>query len=330
MDEKVTVTVAITAHSRERYISRALQSVFAQTLDPGMYEVVIVTDSSSVGVAPKPAPPSVRVIRMSDQSMGRKLAQAIRSAHGSIVSFLDDDDVFAPNKLAWVVRQFRTDSRLGLLHNGLITVDDEERPFMSGRAAMAQTRRRIEVRPGTRLSSRSMEGIFRYMGNMSSVSLRKEWSLPILGTLDRMQGNPEGFFAAGALRQGVAIVVDPMPLTYYRLHTSSAHTMGSDPLFIQRRAQYFRRAGKALDELLDFTKTSPTMHKILRSHRIRWSLYQSLYDHEPDTALSDLDTRDLLRFLALDRGREATWLIPMFMLSRLFPNLSARVLRAFS
>lgn len=98
------ISVYITSFDQKRYLAEAIESVLNQTLMP--YEIIIVDDCSTDGsqeIISKYAkyyPQLIKVI-FHEQNMGVAYArnQALKSASGDYVTYLDGDDRFLPSKL---------------------------------------------------------------------------------------------------------------------------------------------------------------------------------------------------------------------------------------
>jgi glycosyltransferase involved in cell wall biosynthesis len=94
------VTVVIPTRNRPELALRAVRSALAQTLDD--LEILVVDDASDVdpavvaGVAP-----NVRVLRQQRwQGVSAARNRGVREARGEWVAFLDDDDLWSPDKLS--------------------------------------------------------------------------------------------------------------------------------------------------------------------------------------------------------------------------------------
>lgn len=105
------VSVVIPSRNRRARLERALASVWAQTL--GDFEVIVVDDASDDGTQQALAniaasEPRLRTIRH-DAPRGGAGARntGIAAARGEFVAFLDDDDVWLPEKLARQVAVLR-------------------------------------------------------------------------------------------------------------------------------------------------------------------------------------------------------------------------------
>ena len=95
------VSVIIPFYNRERYVGEAIQSVLAQTLQP--LEIIIVNDGSNESARRHLEQYSGRCVIVDLPSrVGAAAArnEGIKSARGRYTAFLDDDDLWLPEKLA--------------------------------------------------------------------------------------------------------------------------------------------------------------------------------------------------------------------------------------
>jgi len=101
------VSVIIPCHNDARYLGEALESVFAQTLQP--FEVILVDDGSidDIENALKPYAARVRLISQPHQGISAARNTGLAAATGEIIAFLDADDLWPQASLA--VRLARLD-----------------------------------------------------------------------------------------------------------------------------------------------------------------------------------------------------------------------------
>jgi glycosyltransferase involved in cell wall biosynthesis len=97
-----TVSVVLPTYNRPEYLPGAIESVLAQSYRD--FELIVVDDASTEDPTPIVEgfeDPRVRVIRHRE-NRGNAAARntAIRVARGQYLAFLDDDDMWAPDKLA--------------------------------------------------------------------------------------------------------------------------------------------------------------------------------------------------------------------------------------
>ena len=92
----VTISVVIPTHNRHALVRRAVRSVLSQRdID---VEVIVVDDRSQPPVPPFEAA-NVRTVRLSQgHGVGTARNRGIEAATGDWVAFLDDDDIWGPDK----------------------------------------------------------------------------------------------------------------------------------------------------------------------------------------------------------------------------------------
>jgi glycosyltransferase involved in cell wall biosynthesis len=128
------VSVVVPTYDRRQYLAEAVQSVVDQTY-PAI-ELIVVDDHS-----PTPAETpledvavdslaSVECIRHSENRGGNAARNTgIRRASGEFVAFLDDDDVWRPEKVALQVRSFQqAPPSVGVVFTGATYIDADGQP----------------------------------------------------------------------------------------------------------------------------------------------------------------------------------------------------------
>jgi glycosyltransferase involved in cell wall biosynthesis len=118
------ISVILPVHNRADVLPRAIRSVLDQELRE--FELIVVDDGSSDGSAEAAqsfGDERVRLFRL-DSNRGGNVArnEGIRAAHAPLIAFLDSDDRYLPNKLAWTVAEFERRPKLELLVDSFIKV----------------------------------------------------------------------------------------------------------------------------------------------------------------------------------------------------------------
>ena len=119
------VSVIVTAHDRRRYLPEALRSLEAQTLDKGKFEVIVVKNFED--------PTSDEIIRRNEwknvvtdvKPLGGKIVIGVEESRGDVITFLEDDDMYVPERLQVVERRFREIKDLVYFHNAQMVIDEE-------------------------------------------------------------------------------------------------------------------------------------------------------------------------------------------------------------
>ncbi len=119
------VSVLITNYNYANFISEAIKSVLSQTYQN--FEIIICDDGStdnSIDIINNFIKYDKRIILVAKQNGGQASAinTAFAASKGDIISILDSDDLFAPNKLELVVHTFKN-SNCGVVLHFLKTID---------------------------------------------------------------------------------------------------------------------------------------------------------------------------------------------------------------
>lgn len=111
-EELPLVSVIIPVYNGGRYLRAALESVFAQTYRP--FEVIVVDDGSvdDSGVIAQSFP-EVRYINQANQGVAAARNNGIEAARGEFLAFLDQDDLWTPEKLRLQMDQLLSHPDLG-------------------------------------------------------------------------------------------------------------------------------------------------------------------------------------------------------------------------
>lgn len=137
------VSVVIPAYNGERFVGEAVGSVLGQTFAD--LECIVVddgsTDSTAV-VVEAVDDPRLRLVRQDNQGVSEARNRGIDEATGSLVAFLDADDVWLPTKLARQVSLFEDRPGLGLVVSGYSIADEALRP----RLVVTPVRRHLDLR----------------------------------------------------------------------------------------------------------------------------------------------------------------------------------------
>jgi len=96
----VMVSVVIPTYNRARFVTRAVESVLAQTYAD--YEIIVVDDGSTDDTKEALRPYESRIRSLCQENAGVSAARntGISAARGEWIAFLDSDDEWLPEKLA--------------------------------------------------------------------------------------------------------------------------------------------------------------------------------------------------------------------------------------
>ena len=111
------VSVIVPAYGHRDYVLETLNSVFAQSFND--FEVIVVNDGSPDDTAQvlKPLRDTKRIRYFEQPNGGQASARnrGLAEARGAYIAFLDDDDLWPRNKLAWQVSVLRKHPDLNMI-----------------------------------------------------------------------------------------------------------------------------------------------------------------------------------------------------------------------
>jgi glycosyltransferase involved in cell wall biosynthesis len=117
-------TTLIDTYNHEFFIEDAINGVLNQDFPASEIEILVVDDGSTDGTPEivRRFAPRVRLLRKSNGGQASAFNAGIPEARGEIISFLDGDDWWAPNKLTAVAEAFAADVDIGLVGHGVTEV----------------------------------------------------------------------------------------------------------------------------------------------------------------------------------------------------------------
>jgi glycosyltransferase involved in cell wall biosynthesis len=191
------ISVIVTAYNRMQFLDECLKSLENQTYKD--FEIILVTNFEYNVQS------NIKHIVM-EGTIGEFLYEGIKNSKGDIISFLDDDDMFHPDKLGHINDIFLKNENLAYYHNGAQFIDEN----------------------GNIIASENKGDDF----NMSSITIKKECiKLETLKTLKIMQ---DTYMYICGKSSGKDIFLDTLKLTFYRVHESASNFNKSSPDFYNK------------------------------------------------------------------------------------------------
>jgi glycosyltransferase involved in cell wall biosynthesis len=117
------VSVLLTSYNHKNFLPAALDSVRAQTYTD--YEIIVLDDGSTDGSREWLAGQAGIRLELNARNLGTygTLNVGLDRAAGEFIAVLNDDDLWAPEKLAREVELIDSDDRIGLVHTGGYFID---------------------------------------------------------------------------------------------------------------------------------------------------------------------------------------------------------------
>ncbi|MFA7677400.1 MAG: glycosyltransferase [Candidatus Omnitrophota bacterium] len=133
MNKKHKISVVIVTYNQKEFIGKAVESVLNQTLRP--YEIIICDDASEDGTIgiirsyEEKYPGYIRVfVQKKHSGIAENKNMGLRHARGGLVTTLDGDDIFLPEKLEKEFSAYIASSEAGIVYsNCYITNKDGKR-----------------------------------------------------------------------------------------------------------------------------------------------------------------------------------------------------------
>ncbi|MBC8256517.1 MAG: glycosyltransferase family 2 protein [Candidatus Marinimicrobia bacterium] len=125
------ISVYITSYNKENYLGQAIESVLAQSLQS--QDIVIVDDASSdssrdiIGAYKSRYPHRINTI-FNEQNLGISKTRniALEQCKGDIVTFLDGDDMFYPNKLLSEYEVLSSQKHLSVVYSNFAYINPSD------------------------------------------------------------------------------------------------------------------------------------------------------------------------------------------------------------
>ena len=126
------ISVIVTAYNRRRYLPFALRSLEAQTLPRDKFEVIVVKNFDDKDSDDIISRNGWKEVYNDESYQGKFYLAGLEEVSGEVVTFLDDDDVYVPERLEAIYKAFTSYDRLVYFHNSWAVIDENgnvlERP----------------------------------------------------------------------------------------------------------------------------------------------------------------------------------------------------------
>ena len=203
-DKLPYISVIITAYNRKDFLLNAIKSALNQTLDKKYYEVIVIKNFEDKNLDEFINKNKIIGIISNNKSLGGKLSEALNIARGTVISFLEDDDLFFENKLEIVYKEFKRDDDIVYYHNLWAPINK------NGKTININT---MNISPDINMSSISIK--------RSIVKVNNANNIPILSA-------PDVLMYVYALESNKKIRKGKEILTYYMLHNSISNNVSNN------------------------------------------------------------------------------------------------------
>jgi len=229
------ISVIATVYRRRQYLYNALLSLKSQTLPKDKYEVIVVKDFEDPQVDSLIKEMGWRSVYSDEEYQGRMYLNGLKEASGDIVTFLDDDDTYAPNRLEYVYSVFEHNPDVGYLQHSYRLVDTGYRDVPGlAREAPRNLVSQNELKLTWSEVSRYKEygypdpilyifGVFRYYPdrNGTSIAVKRELLGRRTDLLSKLPVNIDGFLFASAIADKSSMFFSDAKLSTYMYNNTN-------------------------------------------------------------------------------------------------------------
>lgn len=221
----VKISVIVVAYNRKDFIVKAINSLFSQNLEPSDFEVIVVKNYCDKKIDQIISNFGYTNIYSNKVDLSSKILEGINASKGEIITLLEDDDYYSPNRLATIVGIFEAAQPV-FYHNNFYFIDRTNSITGSGREFQSFS---IDLHIDN-LTVFFRKCIYlRVHHNLSSMAFDRRFILPVLKKYEGISTGVDLVLFISALSRGRVVYVDSSKLTYYRRHDSSSNTIIYDP-----------------------------------------------------------------------------------------------------
>jgi glycosyltransferase involved in cell wall biosynthesis len=242
------IAVIIGAYRRREYLLRAVHSVLAQTLSRSRYEVFVTKDFADPVIDAELARLGVPNHVDADPRIGTWLARAVASTRAPLLTFLDDDDEYEPERLARVLAVFQEHPDVGFYRNRVRVIDAAGHPVAAALWRPLEVDAAFDASGPVRLPTRPEDAVVEFAFhrtrstfNSSTMAVRRaQFEGPWADVFARTQ-LPDLALVVGAALGTRALFFDDRRLTRYRFyHGNVTHRVA----WLAEAARSHREAGE--------------------------------------------------------------------------------------
>lgn len=274
------VSVLVVAHERREFVAIALRSLEVQTLPRDQFEVLLLKDFEAPELDPQLERLGAQAVTLAPGPLGRWVAQVQDQVHGQLVAFLDDDDLFEPEKLERVVEDFGSEPRASYLHHATrpLRGPGARPPYPSNEPAQRAPIQNRTIAPAEWKSN--FRGLWRSGAafNLSSIVVRRQVLVEFPDWLERIEVSLSAYLFYATLRMSGWFLLDGRPLAKYRREEGFQRDGAPAPRSAERLSVLAGPRGADADVLLPFVAPLhfPASESPLRAARAQRNIVRAL------------------------------------------------------
>ena len=221
VETALKISVVIMCFNRRTFIIQSVSSVLQQTLPREEYEILVTKNFEDKDIDLFLSQNGIFSIMEGDVNIGRMIVNAISQARGQYVSFLDDDDIFYPDKLSTILKTISSVPSLVYYHNAFDSIDSSSLKIQDHRHRHPKSQ--VILRNGRSHTYVKIAKTLSGDINMSSITVRRDLLTKYAQALTNIDGLQDVFLFYLSALSGEELLLDSRVLTGYRIHTSESH-----------------------------------------------------------------------------------------------------------
>ena len=244
------ITVIITAFNRTLYIMEAFHSVVTQHINGYEFEIIVVKNFTLETVDSFIESHNWIKVDGGDTPLCDYVFRGIQQSTGEFIFFLEDDDLFLPEKIIHVIEKMRN-LDLDFYHNAYIPRDNKQRTIKG--KLYNQLKQDLMIN-SSNISYKQITKIMKIKGdiNLSSMCINRRIVDDKFKKLSILSAGPDWFMLFSALENGKRLFFDHEALSIYRIHDSTVNSPSSNiDSFMKNRIKLLKKEIYSLGVMYD-------------------------------------------------------------------------------
>jgi glycosyltransferase involved in cell wall biosynthesis len=227
MHPGISITVVVVAYNRKQYLLDAVNSVRSGRNN---LEIIVVTGFEDVEINAELDARGIKHFTIPGDKNGERILTGIKASSNDVISFLEDDDRFLPEKIDRISDIFAENTNLAYFENSYLLIDESGKR-VAGREWIINNRKNLcktgdifidELPlhdPDMKVLRKANCGM-----NLSCITIRKSLYGDKLEMLANAFMNVDLILLRLSHSMNLAIGFGSTPLTEYRLHSNQTST----------------------------------------------------------------------------------------------------------
>ena len=330
------ISIVIFGYNRKNFIQEAFNSAVNQSADYKSYEVILITnfDLSFLPIKHYLNKGLKIKTKYLDGPIGLFIREALEISSGEVLCFLDDDDLFSPEKVRIVLEKFTKNPDLIYYSNDCEYIGMGGNPIRVKDNVQMFKSRKSEMRISNMSAWKDILRFVSYRGNAfnSTISVKKEILKTHEYLLEYVLHTEDEVIFSFALDSGGVLMLDSDKLTQYRVHGGNASRILSDNLSsVSKRCEILKRELDTFSALLNSganIKTHVAIRCLSMSQSFVGVMYSSICDSNYKLNGS-LPVIGFVKHFGTSMRRVHFLLLILYILSKASPNLSIKLYTIF-